>query len=1176
MTRAPKTCAYALFCALSSLLACVGVFVPMRARAAGVVTSNYTLIDMSGGTNFTTNGNAQTGWQVTNGTANGTIASVNSAHWDNASFYYFGYMVNKSYTYNPVTGVWGNTNNANATHGYLSSAADVVTVTVSFPQATNIGMMRFYPGGYVSPNYGVTFSTDYSVSYQDGTNWVSLISPQTVLQSDPARSQQAFRDNTFATVSAQNWRIVLSNGDANTLNGNATFGEVQFFTAAQGDTFWAPAAGGGGSGTWSSNSASWGSAGGQQGSSNQASLGTLVFGNNAGTVTVNGTVSAAAGMKFATDGYVVTGGTAVTLAGDSPTMNTITVDSGVGTTINSVLAGTNGMNKEGSGTLTLGGTNTYTGGTVVSAGLLVGDTASIRGAMTNNAEVVFNQGTNGTFSNAISGDGLLTKSGNATLTLSGSNTYTGGTLVSAGRLSGSTTSLQGAITNNAELAFSQTNTGTNSGLISGSGALFKSGSGTVVMSANSTYSGATTVEAGRLAVTGTNTNSAVTVNSGASVGGSGKIGSLTVNGTVAPGNSVGTLNAGGTVFSAAGAYDLEMFNWSNSAGTGWDLLAITGNLTLSNTIDNPFAVNLISMSSSTARGLSTNFNSNKNFTNTFVTYSGSLVGTEFNQNLFSVNTGSFSNVFTGAFRVTTNTGGLALVYLANFDPTAPYSWTNGPGNWSLDAGWTNSAPPTNGAAVIIKGGVSVMTNNGVVSSISSLTFSNTTSSATIGGSALTIGTNGIINLSTNAHTVNVALIMTGATTINAASNNITLGTSGLNNGGNLLTVTGAANTTINGAITNTGGLAKEGSGTLTLGGIANSYSGGTIVTGGRLVGDSTSIRGLVTNNAAVTFNQSTNGTFSNVMSGTGSLLKTGSAILTLSGANTYSGGTEIAAGQLSGDTTSLRGLITNNASLRFNQTTNGTFSDTIVGTGMLTKIGAASLTLSGISTYSGTTLASAGTLVVDGSITNSSVTVQSGGTLAGSGSVGGIVLNTGGTISPGNSPGTLNVTGNVTWNPDANYNWQIYNATGAAGSTNGWDFLNVTGSLNLSNLSVGSEFNINLWSLSGISPDTNGSAVNFNPNQNYTWTILTAAGGIGGFDPSYFKVNVFATNGTGGFLNSLAGGAFSMGVSGNSLNLLFTSAGPAGVPEPGTWAAAVLVAGGAAFVRWRRRGQKSS
>lgn len=1149
---------------MTSLLVCAGVFIPLRARAAGVVTTNYTLIDMSSGTNFTTNGNAQTGWQVTNGAATGTIASVNSAHWNNGSYYYLGYAFDKSYTYNPVTGTWGNTNNANAVYGYVSAAADVVAMTVVFSQATNIGLMRFYPLGYTG-----TFSTDYAVSYLSGTNWIPLISTQTVTGTGTV---QSFRDHTFATVSAQTWRISLSNGEAGgPINSNATFGEIQFFNAAQGDTFWAPGAGGGGSGTWSSNNANWSSAAGQQGTTNQAVLGTLTFGNTAGTVTVDGTVSTPAGMKFSTDGYVVTGGTALTLAGDSPTVNTITVDSGVGTTINSVLAGSNGMNKEGSGTLTLGGTNTYTGGTVVSAGRLVGDTASIRGAMTNNAEVVFIQSTNGTFSSAISGGGLLTKSGNATLTLSGSNSYTGGTLVSSGTLSGDANAVQGSITNNATVIFNQAGNDSYTGVMSGTGSVIKSGAGTLTNTANSTYSGATTVQAGRFVVNGTNTNTTTTINSGAYLGGTGRVGAVTVGGTIAPGNSVGKLNAGSTVFDTAGAYDLEMFNWSNSAGTGWDLLAITGNLTLSNTIDNPFAVNLISMSSSTARGLSTNFNSNKNFTNTFVTYSGSLLGTEFNQNLFSVNTGSFSNVFTGAFRVTTNTGGLALVYLANFDPTAPYAWTNGPGNWSLDAGWTNSAPPTNGATVIIKGGVSAMTNNGLVSSISSLTFSNTTSSATIRGSALTIGTNGIINLSTNAHTVNVALIMTGATTINAASNNITLGTFSVNNGGHLLTVTGAANTTINGVITNTGGLAKEGSGTLTLGGIANSYSGGTLVSAGRLVGDSTSIRGSVTNNAAVTFDQSTNGTFSSVMSGTGSLLKTGAAVLTLSGPNTYSGGTEIVAGQLSGDTTSLRGLVTNNASVRFNQTTNGTFSGTIVGTGMLTKIGAASLTLSGINNYSGTTLASAGTLVVDGSITNSSVIVQNGGTLAGSGSVGGIVLNTGGTISPGNSPGTLTVTGDVLWNPDGNYNWQIHNATGSAGSTNGWDFLNVTGSLNLSNLSVGSEFNINLWSLSGISPDTNGSAINFNPNQNYTWTILTAAGGIGGFDASLFKVNIFATNGTGGFQNLLAGGAFSMGVSGNNLNLLFTAAGPAGVPEPGAWVAAALLAAGTLFARGRRK-----
>ena len=1168
MIRAPKICASAIFCASALVFVCAGVLVPVRARAAGVVTTNYTLIDMSGGTNFTTNGNPQTGWQVTNGSANGTIASVNAAHWNNASFYYFGYMVDKSYTYNPVTGVWGNTNNGNAAHGYLASAADSVTVTVSFPQATNIGMMRFYPGGYVSPTYGVTFSTDYSVSYQDGTNWVSLISPQTVLQSDPARSQQAFRDNAFATVTAQNWRIVLSNGDASTLGGNATFGEVQFFTAAQGDTFWAPDTGGGGSGTWSSNNANWGSTAGQQGSSNQASLGTLVFADNAGTVTVDGTVSAAAGMKFSTDGYVVTGGTAVTLAGNSATVNTITVDSGGATTIDSVLAGTNGMNKEGAGTLVLGGSNTYTGGTSVSAGVLVGDTGSIRGTVTNNAVLAFDQSTNGTSSNAMSGSGTLTKLGNATLTLTGSNSYTGGTLVSEGTLAGTTTGLQGAITNNSALVFTQSTAGTYAGALSGTGSVTKSGIGTVTFSGNSSLSGTTTVEAGRLAVTGTNTNSVVTVNSGASISGSGRIGSLVVDGTVAPGNSVGTLNAGHTVLDGGAFYELEMFNFTSTAGTGWDLLAVNGNLTLSNTSDNPLVITLKSLRNSTTAGLATNFNANLNYTNTFATYTGGLLGTEFNQNLFTVNTGSFSNTFGGAFRVITNAGGLALTYLANFDPNAPYTWTNGTGGWSLIPGWTNGATPTNGAALVVQGAGGSSTNNALVSSVSSLTFSNTTGSSSLHGNALSIGTNGIANFSANTHTVNIALSMTGATTINAASSNLTLG-GNITNGGALVTVTGAAATTINGVISGAGGLVKNGQGTLILGG-ANTYTGGTLVDGGTLSGNTTSLRDDVTNNAVLQFNQSTNGIYSNVISGSGALVKTGAAVLTLSGANTYSGGTEVAAGQLSGDTTSLRGLITNHASLRFNQTTNGTFSDTIVGTGMLTKIGAASLTISGTNSYSGTTLASAGTLVVDGSITNSSVTVQSGATLAGSGSVGGIVLNTGGTISPGNSPGTLNAIGNVTWNPDANYNWQIHNAAGSAGSTNGWDFLNVTGSLNLSNLSVGSEFNINLWSFSGISPDTNGSAVNFDPNQNYTWKILTAAGGIGGFDASYFKLNTFSTNGTGGFLNSLAGGSFSLGVSGNDLNLLFTAAGPAGVPETGTWAAAALLVGGAAFVRWRR------
>lgn len=256
--------------------------------------------------------------------------------------------------------------------------------------------------------------------------------------------------------------------------------------------------------------------------------------------------------------------------------------------------------------------------------------------------------------------------------------------------------------------------------------------------------------------------------------------------------------------------------------------------------------------------------------------------------------------------------------------------------------------------------------------------------------------------------------------------------------------------------------------------------------------------------------------------------------------------------------------------INFNQSNSTTLSAAISGNGSVNQRGSGTTTLSASSSYTGATAVSAGQLVVDGSINNSTVTVNNGGTLAGSGSVGGIVLNLGSTINPGNSPGTQSVAGNVVWNAGANYNWQIYDTALAAGT--GWDLVNATGTLDLSALTVGSEFNINLWSLQSVAPDANGPALNFDPNQNYTWTILTAAGGISGFTGSnQFAINTGAFNGTAGFANALNGGAFSLAQSGNDLNLVFTAAGGAPIPEPGTCAAAALLVGGAAFLRWRKR-----
>src|SRR2546427_8247059 len=83
-----------------------------------------------------------------------------------------------------------------------------------------------------------------------------------------------------------------------------------------------------------------------------------------------------------------------------------------------------------------------------------------------------------TYAGAMVGSGSLTKSNTGTVVLSGANTYGGGTTVSGGTLQGTTTSLQGNITDNASVIFDQSSSATFAGNISGSGSLTKINSGT--------------------------------------------------------------------------------------------------------------------------------------------------------------------------------------------------------------------------------------------------------------------------------------------------------------------------------------------------------------------------------------------------------------------------------------------------------------------------------------------------------------------------------------------------------------------------------------------------------------------------------------------------------------------------------------------------------------------------
>ncbi|MCB1068665.1 MAG: autotransporter-associated beta strand repeat-containing protein, partial [Simkania sp.] len=94
-----------------------------------------------------------------------------------------------------------------------------------------------------------------------------------------------------------------------------------------------------------------------------------------------------------------------------------------------------------------------------------------------------------------------------------------------------------------------------------------------------------------------------------------------------------------------------------------------------------------------------------------------------------------------------------------------------------------------------------------------------------------------------------------------------------------------------------------------------------------LQGTTTSLQGSIVNDTAVIFNQSTDGTYAGSISGSGSLTKLGSGTVILTGANSYSGGTTVIAGTLQCNSGSLSGDTLNNAAVVFNQTSDGTYAD---------------------------------------------------------------------------------------------------------------------------------------------------------------------------------------------------------------------------------------------------------
>jgi autotransporter-associated beta strand protein len=437
-----------------------------------------------------------------------------------------------------------------------------------------------------------------------------------------------------------------------------------------------------------------------------------------------------------------------------------------------------------------------------------------------------------------------------------------------------------------------------------------------------------------------------------------------------------------------------------------------------------------------------------------------------------------------------------------------------------------------------------------------------------GGSAIgdfrdvSVDTNGTLDLNGSSETINR---LTGSGTIDTSGGNSTL-TVGKNN----------ASFTFDGSLTNTLDaltLKKTGNGVLTLTG-ASTHIGGSSIAGD----DSTTNTVNVQHNNAL-------GTGEFVFE-RGGILELGVDGLNISNdiaMNNWSDGVRTIkldldgarTGEFSGDmshrhTTFGRVEFNVGADDVLTYSGNITPAGTASGAG-IKKVGSGTLALSGANTYKGKTAVTEGTLsLATGYTHGSSSGLYSvvGGTLKIADGVDisthAMTIGLDGVISPGNSPGTA-TTGSQTWNNGGTYLWEINDSDGSkgltGGGTNGWDWLDITGTLELGNLTTGG-FTIDIDSLNSL--DLAGTADGFDTwtkgspgDVDYSFIIATASGGINNFDAGDFILD------SSGFSNAPSWD-WSIQLSGNDLVLEAYA-----VPEPSS--TALLALGGLALVFRRRK-----
>ena len=247
----------------------------------------------------------------------------------------------------------------------------------------------------------------------------------------------------------------------------------------------------------------------------------FTLGAGGGTLDASGTGA----LNFTNGGAIVlpgAGARSLTLTGSNTGANTLAAVVGDG-------GGPSTVIKSGTGTWSLTGANTYSGGTTINSGtlsvsqdanlgasgggiVLNGGTLQATATVGTSRVIVFNgAGTIDTApaivlskSGGSSGAGSLNKTGTGTLLLTGINAYTGGTTITAGTLQlgngGTAGSIVGDVTNNATLLVNRSDDSTLAGDIGGSGNLQKLGAGTLTLSGTNSYGGGTALLKGRIDV----------------------------------------------------------------------------------------------------------------------------------------------------------------------------------------------------------------------------------------------------------------------------------------------------------------------------------------------------------------------------------------------------------------------------------------------------------------------------------------------------------------------------------------------------------------------------------------------------------------------------------------------------------------------------------------------------